>query len=171
MEKEKSYEIVPSNINKGKDDFLMIDNFKIDKREEWDSYFMNISKYVAKRSTCDRANVGCLIVNGRNRVVAIGYNGSCGSNTSHCDEMGHVMRDNHCIATVHAEINALCDCAYEGKATKGCKVYVTHFPCLNCTKALIQAGISEIFYQNDYRVDDFALELLKINKIKTKKID
>ena len=75
------------------------------------------------------------------------------------------MRDGHCIATIHAEMNALLYCAKEGIKVDGCVCYVTHFPCLNCTKALIQAGISKIYYSNAYRVDDYALELLDKNHI------
>lgn len=139
-------------------------------REDWHTYFMKIAKQAAKRSTCDRANVGCLIVNKRHRIVATGYNGSVGV-SEHCDDIGHTMRDGHCIATVHAEINALTDCCYEGKSTKDCIAYVTHFPCINCTKALIQAGITEIYYENDYRTDDYAMHLLEVNNIKYEKVE
>ena len=75
------------------------------------------------------------------------------------------MRDGHCIATIHAEMNALLYCAKEGISVKEARAYVTHFPCLNCTKALIQAGISKIIYKNAYRIDPYALELLEKNNI------
>ncbi len=139
------------------------------ERLSWDEYFMEITNLVASRSTCDRAMVGCLIVNDDNRIVSSGYNGSISGN-DHCDDIGHTMRDGHCIATIHAEINALVYCAKEGISVKGCSAYVTHFPCLNCTKALIQAGINKIYYQDDYRVDPYALELLENNKIEIKKL-
>lgn len=141
----------------------------MDKRMSWDEYFMEITKLVASRSTCDRAFVGCLIVNKDNRIVSSGYNGSVSGN-AHCDDIGHTMRDGHCIATIHAEINALLYCAKEGISVNNCKAYVTHFPCLNCTKALIQAGIKEIIYINDYRIDSYAMELLNKNNIKVKKL-
>lgn len=133
-------------------------------RKDWNEYFIEITELVASRSTCDRAFVGCLLVNEDNRIVSTGYNGSIGGNP-HCSEIGHTMRDGHCIATIHAEMNALLYCAKEGISVKGCTCYVTHFPCLNCTKALIQAGIKKIIYVNDYRIDDYALELLKMNNI------
>lgn len=133
-------------------------------RISWNQYFMEIAEKVADRSTCDRAFVGCVLVNDDNRIVSTGYNGSVSGNP-HCDEVGHTMRDGHCIATIHAEMNALLYCAREGISVKGCKAYVTHFPCLNCTKALIQAGIREIFYRDGYRIDPYALELLDRNKI------
>ena len=138
-------------------------------RKSWDEYFMEITEMVATRSTCDRAFVGCILVNRDNRIVSTGYNGSLSGNPS-CDEIGHTMRDGHCIATIHAEMNALLYCAKEGITVKGCKCYVTHFPCLNCTKALLQAGITEIYYKDDYRVDEYALELIKNNKIKLVKM-
>lgn len=138
-------------------------------RKSWNEYFMEITNLVASRSTCDRAFVGCLIVNDDNRIVSSGYNGSI-SSMPHCDEIGHTMRDGHCIATIHAEINALIYCAKEGISVKNCTAYVTHFPCLNCTKALIQAGIKKIYYQNDYRVDAYAIELLNSNNIPYEKL-
>lgn len=138
-------------------------------RKSWKEYFMEITNLVATRSTCDRAFVGCLIVNDDNRIVSTGYNGSVKKNP-HCDDIGHKMREGHCIATIHAEINALLYCAKEGISVNNCSAYVTHFPCLNCTKALIQAGIKKIYYQNDYRVDEYALELLNINGIELERV-
>lgn len=131
---------------------------------------MKITEMVASRSTCDRALVGCVLVNRDHRIVSTGYNGSVSGNP-HCDDVGHTMRDGHCIATIHAEMNAILYCAKEGIPTKGTICYVTHFPCLNCTKALIQAGICEIIYKNDYRVDNYAVELFEKNNIPIRKFD
>ncbi len=133
-------------------------------RKSWDTYFMQITEIVASRSTCDRAFVGCVLVNKDHRIVSTGYNGSVAGNP-HCDDVGHTMRDGHCIATIHAEMNALLYCAKEGIPTKDTICYVTHFPCLNCTKALIQAGIREVVYKNAYRVDDYAVSLFEKNHI------
>ena len=137
-------------------------------RKSWTSYFMEITEMVATRSTCDRAFVGCTLVNKDNRIVSTGYNGSVAGNP-HCDEVGHVLRDGHCIATIHAEMNALLYCAKEGISVKGATAYITHFPCINCTKALIQAGIAKIVYKHDYRIDDYALELFRKNDIEVLK--
>lgn len=125
---------------------------------------------VASRSTCDRAFVGCVLVNKDHRIVSTGYNGSVAGNP-HCSEVGHTMRDGHCIATIHAEMNALLYCAKEGIPVKGCTAYVTHFPCLNCSKALIQAGIEKIYYKNAYRVDDYALDLFEKNGVHLEQIN
>lgn len=139
-------------------------------RKDWKEYFMQITELVASRSTCDRAWVGCVLVNNSNRIVSTGYNGSVSGNP-HCDDVGHTMRDGHCIATIHAEMNALLYCAKEGISVKNCSAYVTHFPCLNCTKALIQAGIKNIYYKNDYRIDEYALVLLDRNEVKYEKVE
>lgn len=133
-------------------------------RSSWEEYFMHIADSISERGTCDRAYVGCVLVNKDNRIVSTGYNGSISGNPQ-CDEVGHVMRDGHCIATIHAEMNALLYCAKEGISVKNTTCYVTHFPCLNCTKSLIQAGITKIYYRNGYRIDEYAKELLEKNNI------
>jgi dCMP deaminase len=71
------------------------------------------------------------------------------------------MVDGHCVRTVHAEVNAIIQAAVFGQATKDADCYVTHFPCLNCTKMLINARISRLVYANSYRVDPTALEFLQ----------
>lgn len=141
----------------------------MDTRQPWTEYFMELAEKLATRSTCDRANVGVVIVNDDNRIISTGYNGSLPGN-SHCNDVGHTLRDGHCIATVHAEINAISYCAKEGIALKDSTVYVTHFPCINCTKSLISAGVKKIYYRNDYRVDEYAKSLLISNKIILEKI-
>lgn len=138
-------------------------------RLSWKEYFMNIAEMVSERGTCDRAYVGCLLVNKDHRIVSTGYNGAITGNPQ-CDEVGHKIRDGHCIATIHAEMNALLYCAKEGITVRGSHCYVTHFPCLNCTKALIMAGISKIYYKEAYRVDPYALELLERNNIELKQV-
>lgn len=95
-----------------------------------------------------------------NRIIATGYNGGV-SATDNCNEAGHYMEDGHCIRTVHAEMNALIQCAKEGISTDGTEIYVTHFPCINCTKALLQAGITKITYKAHYRPHPFAIELME----------
>ncbi|WP_407890879.1 deoxycytidylate deaminase [Lacticaseibacillus sp. N501-2] len=135
------------------------------QRESWDHYFMKLALNVAERSTCERATVGAVLVKDH-RIIATGYNGSI-SGDPHCDEAGHLMRDGHCIRTLHAEMNAILQCALNGVSTKGATVYVTFFPCLNCTKALIQSGVSKIYYANDYRNDPYAEQLLADHHVDT----
>jgi dCMP deaminase len=127
-------------------------------RPSWDSYFMQIASDVAVRSTCDRAFVGAVLVREKH-IISTGYNGSP-AGLDHCDDVGHLMVDGHCVRTVHAEVNAIIQAAVFGLATKDAMCYVTHFPCLNCTKMLINARIARLIYRDSYRVDPIALEFL-----------
>ncbi|QBK26297.1 ComE operon protein 2 [Ureibacillus thermophilus] len=127
------------------------------ERITWDQYFMAQSHLLALRSTCPRLSVGATIVRDR-RIIAGGYNGSI-SGAEHCNDEGCYIRDNHCVRTIHAEINALLQCAKYGISTNGADIYITHFPCLQCTKAIIQSGIKNVYYASDYKNDPYALEL------------
>ena len=126
-------------------------------RKPWDQYFMDMAKMVATRATCDRLRVGAIIVRDK-RAIASGYNGSV-SGDVHCQDAGCKMADGHCIRTIHAESNAILQCARFGVSTGGATLYVTHFPCLSCAKQIIQAGIGKVVYEEAYRVDEYALEL------------
>lgn len=127
-------------------------------RKDWDSYFCTIAEVVSTRATCPRLHVGCVLVKEK-RVIASGYNGSP-SGAPHCTDDGCMIRDGSCVRTIHAEQNALFQCAKYGIDTEGATAYVTHQPCLLCTKSLIQAGITRIVYIHPYRSDSFAEELL-----------
>lgn len=135
----------------------------------WQEYYANQSILLASRSTCTRLSVGALIVRD-NRVIASGYNGSVSGET-HCIDDGCLIQGGHCVRTIHAEVNAVLQCAKYGIATQGSEVYVTHFPCLNCTKTLIQAGIKKVNYIEDYRNNPYALELLAKSQVELHKID
>ena len=132
-------------------------------RPDWDSYFLKIAFAVSERSTCDRALVGCVLVLEK-RILTTGFNGSP-AGLPHCEEVGHLMVDGHCVRTIHAETNAIIQAALHGVSTKGSTCYVTHFPCINCTKALINAGITRLVYCNNYRIDENALAFLKAAQI------
>lgn len=138
------------------------------KRIEWDEYFMVQSFLLSTRSTCTRLSVGATIVRDK-RIIASGYNGSIAGG-DHCIDKSCYVVDNHCVRTIHAEINALLQCAKFGVATEGAEIYITHFPCLHCTKALIQAGISKIYYGEDYKNDPFSLELLEKAGVEVEKV-
>ncbi|OIJ22110.1 ComE operon protein 2 [Anaerobacillus alkalidiazotrophicus] len=128
-------------------------------RISWDQYFMAQSHLLALRSTCTRLMVGATIVRDK-RIIAGGYNGSI-SGGVHCIDDGCYVENNHCIRTIHAEINALLQCAKFGVPTAGAEIYVTHFPCLNCTKAIIQSGIKKVYYAKDYKNHPYAIELFE----------
>lgn len=129
------------------------------KRIPWDQYFMAQASLLSLRSTCTRLEVGATLVKDK-RIIAGGYNGSV-SGDDHCIDHGCYVVDNHCIRTIHAEMNALLQCAKLGVSTNGAEIYVTHFPCLQCTKSILQAGITTIHYLNNYRNDPYALELIE----------
>ncbi len=119
---------------------------------------MKIAFAVSERSTCDRALVGCVLVRDK-RILTSGFNGSP-SGQPHCDEVGHLLVEGHCVRTIHAETNAIIQAALHGVSTRDSTCYVTHFPCINCTKALINAGIVRLVYHFAYRVDENALDFL-----------
>lgn len=135
-----------------------------DQRLSWDSYFMSISVLAAKRSSCSRLHVGCVIVK-NNRILTSGYNGFLRG-------APHVSRvsNGHEQFTVHAEQNAICDAAFRGVPLENSIAYVTHCPCINCMKLLIAAGISEIKYLNDYKNDELATTMVLENRIKLIKL-
>jgi len=126
-------------------------------RPSWDHYFMSIALQVAKRSTCDRAHVGAIVVKDR-RILTTGYNGSP-SGLPHCDDAGHLLVDGHCVRTLHAEQNAILQAAYHGVSVQGSAIYVTHQPCLNCAKMIINAGIRRVVYAGQYP-DNLARQFL-----------
>ncbi len=118
-------------------------------RTSWDEYFMNIARVVASRSTCERKFVGAVIVRDRT-ILSTGYNGSI-RGMPHCTDVGHMMEDNHCVATIHAEVNAILQAAKNGVRIDEAAVYVTASPCWNCFKAIANAGIRRIVYGEFYR--------------------
>lgn len=120
-------------------------------RADWNTYFMNIARQVATRATCDRKHVGAVIVKEKN-ILATGYNGSI-SGMPHCDDIGHMMENDHCVATIHAEVNAIIQAARHGVSINGADIYVTASPCWNCFKLIANAGIRRIFYGEFYRDD------------------
>ena len=118
-------------------------------RAKWEEYFMNIGKEVATRSTCDRKHVGAVIVRDKT-ILSTGYNGSI-RGMPHCDEAGHMMENDHCVATIHAEANAVLQAAKNGVMIDGSEIYITASPCLPCFKMLANAGIKKIYYGEFYR--------------------
>jgi dCMP deaminase len=139
------------------------------ERISWDQYFMAQSHLLALRSTCTRLTVGATIVRDK-RIIAGGYNGSIAGG-DHCIDKGCYVIDNHCVRTIHAEMNALLQCAKFGVPTAEAEIYVTHFPCLQCCKALIQAGIKTVYYAEDYKNHPHAVELFQQANVKTEKVE
>ena len=118
-------------------------------RVSWDQYFMNIATEVASRSTCSRKHVGAVIV--RDKVIlSTGYNGSI-RGMPHCDEVGHMMEDGHCVRTIHAEANAVIQAATHGSRIEGASIYVTASPCWQCFKMIANAALTRVVFGEFYR--------------------
>ena len=141
--------------------------------EKWDKRFMDVAKLVSTWSTCARngRQVGAVTVRGK-RIVTTGYSGAPAGVVS-CAEKGYCLRDKLGIASgtraeicyaTHAEQNAIAQAAKLGVSVENTTLYVTHRPCLICSKSLINAGIKRICYAYDYP-DELALEVLTDAKI------
>lgn len=137
----------------------------LEGRLGWDEYFMTIAYLISKRSSCDRLNVGCVITRD-NMIISTGYNGHI-AGTPH----NSLVVNNHEQLTIHAEVNAVCHSSKNGVSLKNSKAYVTHHPCVNCTKTLIAAGVVEIVYSEDYKTDPIAIKLLLSAGVKVNKMD
>lgn len=118
-------------------------------RANWNEYFMAIAHQAATRSTCPRKKVGAVIVRDRT-IVSTGYNGSI-RGMSHCEDVGCVIENGHCISTVHAEANAIIQAAKNGVVVEGGELYTTASPCWGCFKLIANAGIRRIYYGEFYR--------------------
>ncbi len=127
-------------------------------RPSWDEYFIEIALAVAKRSTCNRKQVGCVLVSKNKHIIATGYGGSI-KGQPHCLDVGCLIdeKTGGCIRTVHAEMNAVAQAARNGASTEDSTAYTTLSPCYWCFKTLVNAGITRIVYFEEYRIppDDF----------------
>jgi dCMP deaminase len=121
----------------------------MEQRVPWDVYFMNIAQVVASRSTCQRKFVGAVVVRDKT-ILSTGYNGSI-RGMPHCTEVGHMMENDHCVATIHAEANAIIQAAKNGVNIDGGMIYITASPCWSCFKMIANAGIRRIAYGEFYR--------------------
>jgi dCMP deaminase len=129
-------------------------------RSSWDQYFMDIATQVATRATCDRKHVGALLVRDKT-ILSTGYNGSI-RGLPHCDEVGHMMENGHCVATVHAEANAIIQAAKNGVGIQGATIYTTASPCWPCFKLIANSGCERIVFGEFYRdprIFDYALKI------------
>ena len=133
-------------------------------RPTWDEYFKQITYLVSTRSSCEKLNVGCLFIKD-NRIIAQGYNGYIAG----CEHK-MVIKDNHNIGTIHAEQNAITDCAKRGVSCDKCVAYISHYPCFNCMKLMVSCGICEIKYIDDYKNDPLVNDLANEAKIQIKKL-
>ena len=133
-------------------------------RLSWDEYFKEIVSVTAKRSPCERLHVGCLLIK-ENRIISQGYNGFLPG----CPHES-IIRDNHEMATVHAEQNAIADCAKRGVSCNESIAYITHYPCIHCCRLLLASGIKEIKYIDDYKNDELVEKFTNQLKIPIHKL-
>ncbi|MDR1458608.1 MAG: cytidine/deoxycytidylate deaminase family protein [Bacteroidales bacterium] len=138
-------------------------------RPSWDEYFMEIANTVAKRATCDRGRSGCVIARGKQLLVT-GYVGSP-NGMAHCDDVGHQMKKmihedgaitNHCVRTVHAEQNAICQAAKLGVALEGATLYCRMTPCRTCAMLIINCGIRRVVCEKKYHAGKESEEMFKL---------
>ncbi len=148
------------------------------KRPSWDEYFMNLAHVVKERSACLRMDVGVVVVKDK-RIIATGYNGTpigikncseggcgrCKDRAQHKLQKGE--RKDLCIC-LHSEQNALLQSAYHGMSTKGAAMYSTVSPCLQCAKAIVNSGVTEVVYEGEHS-DDLGIQLLISAGIKVRK--
>lgn len=131
------------------------------QRPSWDEYFMEIMETVSKRATCDRGRSGCVIAK-ENQLLVSGYVGSP-NGQMHCDDGGHIMKrmmhidegdriSEHCVRTVHAEQNAICQAAKRGVSIDGATLYCRMTPCRTCTMLIINSGIKRVVCQRKYQL-------------------
>jgi dCMP deaminase len=137
-------------------------------RISWDEYFMELMDTVAKRATCDRGRSGCIIVRDR-RIVSTGYVGSP-PGLPHCDDIGHLMKDvidedgtvrSHCVRTIHAEQNAICQAARYGISLEGTTLYCKMEPCRVCAMLIISSGIKKVVAKKKYHAAQETREMFK----------
>ncbi len=137
-------------------------------RPTWDQYFINLMHEIGKRGTCDRGQSGCIIVRDK-RIICTGYVGSPPA-MRHCDEDGHMMKKvidddgtvrRHCVRTIHAEQNAICQAAKYGTSIKDATLYCTMEPCRTCAMLIISVGIRKVVALKKYHAAQDTRDLFR----------
>jgi len=137
-------------------------------RPSWDEYFMGLTHEVAKRATCDRGRSGCVVVLDK-RIIATGYVGSP-PGLAHCDEVGHLLKKvldddgtarQHCVRTIHAEQNAICQAAKYGLSLQGATLYCKMEPCRVCAMLIISVGILRVVAHRRYHAAQESRDMFK----------
>lgn len=138
------------------------------QRPSWDDYFMEVANTIAKRATCDRGRSGCVIARDRQMLVT-GYVGSP-TGFAHCDEVGHQLKKvvhedgsvtTHCVRTVHAEQNAICQAARLGISIRGATLYCRMTPCRVCAMLIINCGIARVVCERRYHAGGESEEMFR----------
>ena len=144
----------------------MVNSGQKNRRPSWDDYFLELANAASSRATCDRGKSGCVIVRDK-QVLATGYVGSP-AGLPHCDDVGHLMKkviqengeiSEHCLRTVHAEQNAICQAAKRGISIEGATVYTRMTPCRTCAMLLINCGIQKVVCERKYQLSEESEQL------------
>jgi dCMP deaminase len=148
-------------------------------RLNWDEYFLNLLEPLAKRATCDRGRCSSIIVSKGNTILATGYVGSP-PGQPHCDDAGHMIKtvtneqgkqSSHCMRTLHAEENAILQCAKDGIRIEGATIYTKMVPCYNCAMRIVRVGIKKVVAQMGYHAGEASLDLFNSANVEVKIID
>ncbi len=148
-------------------------------RPTWDEYFLGLLEPLGRRGTCDRGYSGAVIVSKGNTILATGYVGAP-PGQPHCDEVGHMMRtvvdekgnkSQHCVRTLHAEENAILQCAKDGIKLEGATIYCKMVPCYNCAMRIVRVGVKRVVTQKRYHADQLSIELFKSAGVKISIVD
>jgi dCMP deaminase len=135
-------------------------------RPSWDDYFLGLVDEVASRATCDRGRSGCVVVRNK-RIICTGYVGSP-SGLPHCDEAGHLLKKmvdedgtvrQHCVRTIHAEQNAICQAAHYGLPLEDTTLYCTMEPCRVCAMLIASVGIRRVVAKRRYHAGQETREI------------
>jgi len=151
----------------------MVNSGQKNERPSWDDYFLELANTASNRATCDRGKSGCVIVRDK-QILATGYVGSP-AGLPHCDDVGHLMKkviqengeiSEHCLRTVHAEQNAICQAAKRGISIKGATIYTRMTPCRTCAMLLINCGIQRVVCERKYQLAEESEQLFVEASIK-----
>ena len=136
-------------------------------RPSWDEYFLGLLEPLSRRGSCDRGRTASVIVSPGNTILATGYAGAP-PGMPHCDEAGHMMntvihedgtQSQHCVRTLHAEENAILQCAKDGIKLEGATIYCKMAPCYNCAMRILRVGIKKVVAQKRYHADVKSVDL------------
>jgi dCMP deaminase len=138
-------------------------------RPSWDDYFLSLLEPLGRRGSCDRGRSGAVIVGPGHTIIATGYVGAA-PGQPHCDEVGHLMHtvidangkeSKHCVRTLHAEENAILQCAKDGISVQGATIYCKMVPCYNCAMRIVRVGIKRVVAQKRYHADNMSVKLFR----------
>lgn len=125
------------------------------------STFIEVARAISVHGTCPRLRTAAVLATPEGHIVATGYNGAP-AGLPHCTEASCIMEGGHCVRAVHAEMNAILQCALHGVSSRGCTMYCLHRPCVRCALAIVQSGINSIVWERPYDSDGLEDDVLSV---------